>query len=263
MDDTLTYSKHLHLDDLLCTQRPQSKEHDEWLFIAVHQSHEIWFKQILLEIDFLNKQFMSDESHDIQRTLHRIIRIFQMFLHKIEILKTMLPTSFVRFRGALGTASGLQSCQFREVEFMLGFKSQRILNYLKTKEDTTKLQERYFNKAIWDYFLIYLERCGMSIPHEALSRDITQAVLANKEIQALVKEIYLTNSPHIDIIELLLDLDQLFQEWRYRHVNLVRRTIGINAPGTAQTSGFDYLKASVFQMSFPDLWIVRPDFFQN
>ncbi|MBX3042758.1 MAG: tryptophan 2,3-dioxygenase [Candidatus Kapabacteria bacterium] len=258
----LTYSSYLMIDELKKLQSLKSNppEHDEMLFIIIHQAYELWFKQILHETDELCRRLDANSITDAQKSLKRINTIMKVIVHQVDILETMTPLEFLTFRNYLESASGFQSTQFRELEFALGLKDSNALRRTDAESDErAKLEMRYNSPTLWDVFLIYLKNNSYNIPDDLLNRDFKQRIEPSAEVQKILVDIY-RNSPVISqFCELLLDLDEGLQEWRYRHVQMVMRTIGTKM-GTGGSSGADYLKSTLFRQAFPDLWIIRAEF---
>src|SRR6266513_2447773 len=229
----LTYANYLDLEKLLTLQNPRSSpaEHDEMLFIIIHQTYELWFKR----------------TRTIMKTL----------VHQIDILETMTPSSFSSFRDRLETASGFQSIQFRELEFLLGYKRASTLAYVKPDfPGYDRMQQRLVERTVIDHFYDFLETRGANIPEELKNRDIAQANEPNEQVQREILRLYKT-SPEMSILfELMTDFDEGLQEWRYRHIKLVERTIGAKK-GTGGSPGVPFLKESLFKPIFHDLWAIR------
>jgi tryptophan 2,3-dioxygenase len=259
VDPTLTYSSYLRVDDLLDLQRPRSDgpEHDEMLFIVIHQVYELWFKEILHEIDRVSRLLAADEAHRAQHTLKRILTILKVLVAQLDILETMTPLEFMSFRARLEAASGFQSDQFRQLEFTLGRKSpQAIARFAVGTRAHEALQRRFAEPTLWDAFLGYLAREGYAVPPAELTRDVTQAVEPSADLQQVLIEIYRQDPKNSEICERLVDLDEGIQEWRYRHVKMVERTIGVKM-GTGGSAGAAYLRSTVGDPLFPDLWEIR------
>ncbi len=255
---TVTYSSYLHLDELLAAQQPLSDgpEHDEMLFIVIHQVYELWFKQLLHEAEYLGSALEQDDLPRVYATLKRFLTILKVQVAQIDILETMSPVSFLSFRTRLDTASGFQSPQFRELEFVLGRRSVRMIAHHAGTPAADRLAGMLSEPSLWDHFIQFLVRHGYSVPQTLLERDRS---LPNPETPALQEqliEIYRTRPDLAQICERLVDLDEGIQEWRYRHVKMVERTIGTKA-GTGGSSGVEYLRATLFQPLFPDLWAIR------
>jgi tryptophan 2,3-dioxygenase len=261
---TLTYSDYLHLDELLSLQKTRSNgsAHDETLFIVIHQAYELWFKEILHEMDFLSGALGRGERARAQFTLRRVLAIQRVLIDQLEVLETMTSGQFCSFRGLLENASGFQSAQFRELEFLLGNKRREIiLSFPEHSDSRNRLERRFRGTTIWDAFLRFLSLQGYPIPAEVLQRDPTQRVQASEAVQSVLLELYKKESDTSFLCEMLLDLDEKFQEWRYKHAKMVERIIGARS-GTGGSTGVDYLKTTLFNPSFPDLWAIR-SYFQN
>lgn len=257
----VTYSTYLKLDELLALQRPLSDgpEHDEMLFIVIHQVYELWFKEILHEIDYLQRLLASDDTPRALHTLKRILTILKVLVAQLDVLETMTPLEFLSFRNRLESGSGFQSFQFREVEFGLGLKRDGTAErYPEGSEARRRLAARYAQPSLWDGFLRYLARNGYPIPEEHLSRDVTRPVEPSPEIQRILIEVYRKDPMLTQICERLVDLDEGVQEWRYRHVKMVQRTIGTKM-GTGGSAGAEYLATTLSKPAFPDLWAIRTE----
>jgi tryptophan 2,3-dioxygenase len=264
MDDAstraaVTYGSYLKLDELLSLQQPRSEgpEHDELLFIVIHQVYELWFKELLHELDRVRRLLEADEPHRGQHTLKRILTILKVMVAQLDILETMTPLEFLSFRERLEAASGFQSDQFRQIEFVLGRKSaQAIQRFPEGSRAREALQRRFQEPTLWDGFLLYLAREGYAVPRSALGRDLEARVAASPELQQILIEIYRRDAKNAELCERLVDLDEGLQEWRYRHVKMVERTIGVK-PGTGGSSGAEYLRETIGDPIFPDLWDIR------
>jgi tryptophan 2,3-dioxygenase len=260
-DPAVTYSNYLKIDELLLLQQPRSSgpEHDEMLFIVIHQVYELWFKELLHEFDRVRVLLEGDESHRVQHTLKRILTILKVMVAQLDILETMTPLEFLTFRERLEAASGFQSDQFRQLEFVLGLKSDHaIARFAANTRARVALQQRYDAPTIWDAFLRYLSREGYRVPAAQLARDVTAPVEPSAEIQQILIEIYRKDPKNAELCERLVDLDEGMQEWRYRHVKMVERTIGARV-GTGGSPGAKYLRTTLHQPFFPDLWTVRSE----
>ena len=258
----LTYGRYLRIDELLDQQRQQSEgpEHDELLFIIIHQVYELWFKQSLHELDQFVRHLDADDVPRAGHTLKRVLKIFKTLVTQLDVLETMTPLEFQSFRDFLASGSGFQSAQFREVEFALGQKDPSHLErFVDNEREYANLTARFESPTIWDTVLRLLDRNGRSIPADVLGRDFTQPVTPNEEVQAVLIEMYRTDPYMAGLCEALTDLDEGLQEWRYRHVMMVQRTIGTKM-GTGGSSGADYLRSTLFRPAFPDLWAIRTSF---
>jgi tryptophan 2,3-dioxygenase len=257
----LTYSSYLKLDELLALQQCASEgpEHDETLFIVIHQVYELWFKELLHEIDFLVLALGRGETPRALQTLKRVLTILKLLVQQIDVLETMTPLEFLSFRDRLESGSGFQSFQFRELEFLLGHKRAAALErYEAGGAYRARLERRMAAPTLWDAFLNHLARLGHPVPAEALARDVTQPIVAMPALQPVLVRIYREDPAAMSLCERLVDLDEGLMEWRYRHVKMVERTIG-NRRGTGGSAGAGYLKTTVDHPLFPDLWAIRAE----
>src|SRR5262245_8901562 len=255
----ITYAEYLRIEDLLSLQRPRSAgpEHDELLFIVIHQVYELWFKEVLHEIDYVRRLLAGDASARAQHTLKRILTILKVLVAQLDILETMTPLEFLSFRERLDAASGFQSDQFRQLEFALGFKSEAaVARFPPGSRARSALEQRFREPTLWDAFLTYLAKEGYGVPAESLERPVAEPIEASAEIQQILIEVYRRDAKNAELCERLIDLDEGLQEWRYRHVKMVERTIGAR-PGTGGSSGAAYLRETIGGPSFPDLWEIR------
>ncbi len=255
--EQMDYQRFAMLPELLSLQQPLSEppEHDEMLFIIVHQVHELWFKAALHELDHARNLLVAGDEPRVAATLKRVRSIMKVLVGQLDILETMTPVEFESFRDRLDTASGFQSAQFRELEFTLGLKRKSILKGFPYPDEQRRLRRRLEEPSLWDAFLRFLVRKGCKVPERALTRDLTESVTADPEVQALLVEMYHSDPAVVNLCERLVDLDEGFQEWRYRHVKMVERTIGTK-PGTGDSAGAAYL-ATTLTAAFPDLWEMR------
>jgi tryptophan 2,3-dioxygenase len=258
-DKALTYSRYLRTDELLGLQTPLSAgpEHDEMLFIIIHQVYELWFKQVIHELGRLQEVLEAGDTAAALATLKRILTIFKTLVAQVDILETMTPVAFNSFRARLESASGFQSAQFREVEFLLGHKNVAMARHHPADSSgSRRLQELLDRPTIYDSFLRYLVACGHAVPASLLTRDVRQPVVASVELQEVLLHIYRHNPMVTMVCERLVDLDEGLQEWRYRHVKMVERTIG-GRSGTGGSEGAHYLRQTLFRPLFVDLWAIR------
>jgi tryptophan 2,3-dioxygenase len=258
---SITYSSYLRLDELLELQTPlsEAREHDETLFIIVHQVYELWFKQILHELDRLQLLLDRDDATRVRHTLKRVLTILKVLVAQLDILETMTPLEFLTFRDRLQSGSGFQSHQFRAIEFAVGQKrAAAVQHYPLGSGARTWLEQRIARPSIWDSFLHYLRRRGYDVPRDQLERDVAQPVESSPALQRVLLDIY-RNDPDVrEICERYVDLDEGLQEWRYRHVKMVERTIGAK-PGTGGSAGAAYLQGTLSRAVFPDLWEIRTE----
>ncbi len=255
----LTYTSYLKINELLDLQQPLSEgpEHDEMLFIVIHQVYELWFKQINHEVDFACQLLEEDEAEDSLATLKRILTILKIMVAQVDVLETMTPVSFSSFRSRLESASGFQSAQFREFEFRLGWKRSAMVEHHPADSPGGKrLRALVDRPTIFDSFLRFLAGRDYPVPKELLERDVSQPLVESTELQELLVRLYREDHLSSTICERLVDLDEGLQEWRYRHVKMVERTIGAK-PGTGGSEGVAYLRRTLFQPLFPDLWAIR------
>ena len=258
MKQALTYGSYLSLDDLLSLQQPrETLEHDEMLFIVIHQVYELWFKEILHEVDHVKQLLNADDPHRAQHTLRRILTILKVLVAQLDVLETMTPLEFRSFRARLEAASGFQSDQFRALEFELGKKTwssvERFDEGTRAREG---LARRFNEPTVWDAFLRYLSREGYPVPHALLERDVTAPPEPSPELQKILIDVYRKDPKSAGLCERMVDLDEGVQEWRYRHVKMVERTIGAKL-GTGGSAGAEYLRTTLGQPAFPDLWEIR------
>jgi tryptophan 2,3-dioxygenase len=258
-DKPLTYAGYLKIDELLRLQQPLSDdpEHDEMLFIIIHQVYELWFKQIVHEMRKLQEEMVDGDTTAVLATLKRILTILKTLVAQVDVLETMTPMSFNAFRERLESASGFQSAQFRELEFLLGQKNPKVLRHHPPgSPGRRRLDELLGRPALQDSLLRYLAEAGYEVPGELLERDVTRPHQSSREVQQLLLELYRRDPLRQMVCERLVDLDEGLQEWRYRHVKMVERTIGDKA-GTGGSSGAAYLRSTLHRPFFPDLWAIR------
>lgn len=261
MSEAVTYSSYLRLEELLDLQTPRSDgpEHDELLFIVVHQAYELWFKQILHELDRMQSLLEENDVVRVRHTLKRVLTILKVLVGQLDILETMTPVEFLTFRDRLEAGSGFQSYQFRALEFALGYKRlSAVRHYDEGSAAHTWLHERIDRPSVWDSFLGFLARAGHAVPQEQLKRDVRAPIEPSPELQTLLLDIYRTDAVVRELCERFVDLDEGVQEWRYRHVKMVQRTIGAKM-GTGGSPGAEYLVTTLMKPAFPDLWEIRSE----
>ncbi len=259
-ESALTYNSYLQVDELLALQKPLSDgpEHDELLFIIIHQTYELWFKQILHEFGQAAVALEAGDSHRALALLGRIRTIMKVCVTQVDILETMTPLQFNAFRGYLSSSSGFQSAQFRKVEAILGRRDGKMAGHLplNMQEEIAVITSR---NSIWDSFLIYVNGRGHLIPDSILKRDPSLAYESAPEVQDALLELHRNDPEGALVAERLVDIDEGIQEWRYRHVKMVERTIGAKM-GTGGSSGVQYLASTLFNPVFKDLWEIRSRF---
>jgi tryptophan 2,3-dioxygenase len=237
----LTYTSYLALDELLAAQRPRSEEHDELLFIVIHQVYERWFKQLLHELAHLQRRLEAGDAPAALHTLRRILAILKTVVAQVDVLETMTPRQFTAFRGRLDAASGFQSAQFRVLEAVLGRRDEQMLApYAEGSGERDAIAAAMARPSLLDSLRAYLRSAG----HDG--DDLQEVLLAVYEEDGLAAQ----------ACERLLDVDEGLQEWRYRHVQMVRRTIG-DRRGTGGSAGAQYLQGTLFRPAFPELWAIR------
>jgi tryptophan 2,3-dioxygenase len=260
--DRMTYAGYLQLDKLLAAQTPLSSpmHHDEMLFIIQHQTTELWFKLAIHELRAALSMIRRDELEPSFKIIARVKNIQAQLYNQWSVLSTLTPTEYAQFRHVLGPASGFQSLQYRIVEFLLGAKDRRMLKFHEHRPaDHAELDKALNTPSLYDEFLRYLGRRGLSIPRAVLDRDITQPYEKNDGVTAAIKTIYDAPEKWWDAYEMcekLVDLDEQFALWRFRHVKTVERIIGYKR-GTGGSSGVPFLRQLVELNFFPELWDVR------
>jgi len=259
-DSALTYSSYLAVDELLKLQRPLSEgpEHDEMLFIVIHQSYELWFKQLIHEFNAAQSALEAGDTHRSLALLGRIRTIMKVCVAQVDILETMTPLQFNSFRSYLSSSSGFQSAQFRKVEAILGRRDSAMAGHLPT-EVQAEISEIAKRNSVWDSLLAYISKRGHEIPAEVLDRDKSIAYVSNSAVQDILLAVHRNDPESATVCERLLDIDEGLQEWRYRHVKMVERTIGAKM-GTGGSSGVKYLASTLFNPVFVDLWEIRSRF---
>jgi tryptophan 2,3-dioxygenase len=268
----VTYTTYLKVDELLELQQPLSDgpEHDELLFITIHQVYELWFKQILHELQALQRSLEGGDTHRSLGLLGRVRTIMKTCVSQLDILETMTPLQFNSFRERLSSASGFQSAQFRELEAVLGRRDQAGQDAARStgmgmaehlvpgSPARIRVESAMSRPSLWHSAMRYFDS-RKPLPAEALNHDVTTAWSGNEELQAVLIDLHI-NDPEASMVgEALVDLDEGLQEWRYRHVKMVERTIGRKI-GTGGSSGAGYLASTLFSPVFPDLWAIRSKF---
>ncbi len=257
----LTYTSYLKIDELTTLQDLKSNppEHDEMLFIIIHQTYELWFKQILHEFSKLRRELESGNTWNSVKTLRRILTIMKTLVSQVDILETMTPLEFNSFRAFLGQSSGFQSLQFREIEIICGL---RLPLMIEAHKDNPKhieiLETRMQESTLWESFGMYLSKKGFSVQPKR-ENEIGLMFNPSDEIQKTLIEVMQTEPELALVCELFVDFDEGLQEWRYRHVKMVERTIG-RKKGTGGSPGVKYLKTTTNHAIFPDLWAIRSEF---
>ena len=256
-ESALTYNSYLAVDELLGLQRPISKgpEHDELLFIIIHQTYELWFKQLIHEFLEAQRVLEAGDTHRALAVLGRIRTIMKTCVSQVDILETMTPLQFLSFRNYLAASSGFQSAQFRKVEAILGRRDEKFANHLPPVL-RDEILEMLGNRSLWDSVLCYLANRGAEIPNQMLNRNFRDHYQPNQAVQDALVKVHRQDPEAAMVCERLVDIDEGLQEWRYRHVKMVERTIGSKS-GTGGSSGVKYLASTLFNPVFPDLWEIR------
>ena len=223
----MTYGEYLKIPELLSLQQLASdSEHDELLFITIHQVYELWFQQILHELDRLGEWMDADELVRGSHQLVRVLKILKTMVGQLDVLETMTPLEFLSFREFLGNASGFQSLQFRELEFLLGHRTRAHLDRFEGDAGHDRLLARWTAPTLWQRFLAVLERRGFDVPDDVLAGEPGGSTVADQAVQDALVAVYRSDPELTEFCELLADMDEGLMEWRYRHVMMVMRTIG-------------------------------------
>ena len=259
MRGAMAYGDYLHLPELLAAQTPLSPEHDEMLFIVMHQTSELWMKLCLHEVAAAIRQIRADELGPAFKMLSRVGRIQSVLIQGWEILSTMTPADYSRFRAHLGKSSGFQSFQYRMLEFRLGNKNRDMARVFEGRPEYENVKEALEAPSIYDESLALLARRGFKVPADKLKRDFAEPYVADPRVVEVWREVYRDVEKHWDLYELaekLVDLEYRFHIWRFSHMKTVERIIG-GKPGTGGTSGVNYLKKALDLVFYPELWTVR------
>ena len=262
LGERLTYDAYLGLDQLLDAQHPLSEpeHHDEMLFIIQHQTSELWMKLIIHELGLALKHLAADDAGPVIKILARVKQIQRQLFEQWSVLETLTPSEYAEFRDVLRSASGFQSLQYRMIEFLLGNKHAgmvRVFSY--DPEAQAALQAVLEAPSLYDEFLMYLSRQGHPVPEHHLDRDWAEPHRRNEDLVPVFKTIYDHPGEHwaaYDLCEKLVDVEESFQLWRFRHMKTVERVIGFKT-GTGGSSGVDFLKRALDLTFFPELLDVR------
>ena len=260
--DTMTYAGYLDLDQLLAAQSPKSTHHDEMLFIIQHQTSELWMKLIIHELKACIQWIQNDNLEPAFKILARCAHIQRELSQQWSVLATLTPPEYLKFRSELGHASGFQSYQYRQIEFLLGNKNRDLISTHAHDEYTFNvLKEALEAPSLYDEFILYLHRVGHPIPEHLVKRDWSEPHQADPALVQVFKTIYEHHEHQWDAYEMcekLVDLEERFQLWRFRHLSTVRRIIG-QRRGTGGSSGVGFLKKALDLVFFPELWDVRTE----
>lgn len=262
--DRMSYGGYLDLETLLSAQKPLStpEHHDELLFIVQHQTTELWMKLMIHELDAAMEYLRSDDLSQALKCVARLKHIQKTLTEQWSVLATLTPSEYAQFRHMLGNSSGFQSYQYRAIEFMLGNKNAKMIQVFDSDPAAQELLLRALNSpSIYDEFLRYLARQGYSIPDDILTRDVTQAWVFQPELMPVFIDIYNNHENNwaaYETCEELVDLEENFQFWRFRHLRTVQRIIGMKT-GTGGSSGAPFLQKALELTFFPELFAVRTE----
>ena len=260
----MSYGSYLALDELLALQRPLSEpeHHDEMLFIIQHQTSELWIKLLLHELRSARDLLRADDIGTALKRIARVKHIQETMTQQWSVLATLTPTEYSQFRDFLANSSGFQSHQYRAVEFILGNKNEKMLSvFASDPAAQADLRALLDEPTLYDEFLRYLARAGYAIPTAVLERDVTKAWTFTPELVPVFTGIYESNDDNWRVYEAceeLVDLEDNFQFWRFRHLRTVQRTIGMKT-GTGGSSGVDFLQRALSLTFFPELFAVRTE----
>ncbi len=258
----MTYARYLTLDQVLTAQNPLSEQHDEMLFVIIHQTKELWLKQILHEVGLAKRLVRSGELVPAYKSLARVSRIQAVMTQSWDILSTMTPADYLSFREQLGASSGFQSDQFRKLEYLLGLKDRKFLRFHEERPAAhAGLVEALEQPSLYDDALHQLAAHGVPVPDEVLNRDVTQPYTPHPGVEAAWLSVYRDTTGRWDLYQLaekLVDLDDALITWRHKHVLTVERIIGMKM-GTGGTPGVAYLASTLQRRCFPELWSLRTE----
>ncbi|MBX5484304.1 MAG: tryptophan 2,3-dioxygenase [Myxococcaceae bacterium] len=262
LKDTLTYGDYLKLDRLLSAQEPLSNppHHDELLFIIQHQTSELWMKLLVHELSAVLRDVQNDQLEASFKKLARVGQIQRMLFEQWSVLETLTPAEYLEFRDTLGKSSGFQSWQYRAIEFLLGNKDEAMLAPHRHHEEALLMLTRILHApSVYDEFLRWLHRHGHDVPANRVERDWSRPYEKSDQVVDVFRRIYEDPQKHWDAYEMaekLVDIEERFQLWRFRHMMTVQRIIGFKR-GTGGSSGVAFLKKALDQTFFPELWDVR------
>jgi tryptophan 2,3-dioxygenase len=258
--DQMSYGSYLALDDLLACQRPKSAQHDEMLFIVIHQATELWMKLVLHELSGARDHVRADDLQPAFKMLTRVSRIQSQLIQSWDVLSTLTPADYMTFRAELGQASGFQSYQYRLIEFALGNKNRaQLAPHAHDKRTQERLREALAAPSLYDEAIRLLAKRGFAIEKAVLDRDLSTPHQADPSVAAAWRGVYYDTASHWDLYELaekLVDVEDWFQQWRFRHMTTVERVIGMKR-GTGGTAGVGYLRRVLDVRFFPELWELR------
>lgn len=259
-DSPITYAGYLGLDRLLSAQHPTTDRHDELLFIVIHQTKELWLKEIIHEVQLAKRLVRSGEVEPAYKALARVSRIQTIMTLSWDVLATMTPADYLSFRGGLGTSSGFQSWQFRTLEYLLGLKDASFLAF--QDEGTAAMAElkgALEAPSLYDDAISQLAAHGLEVPADVLNRDVTQPYAPSPAVEDAWLAVYRDTKRYWELYQLaekLVDLDDALLTWRHKHILTVERIIG-GKRGTGGTEGASYLQRTLQRRGFPELWTLR------
>jgi tryptophan 2,3-dioxygenase len=260
MSEPVTYASYLALDDLLAAQKPRSDRHDEMLFIVIHQTKELWLKEVIHEVRLAKRLVAAGDLEPAYKALARVSRIQTIMTLSWDVLTTMTPADYLSFRGDLGTSSGFQSHQFRTLEYMLGLKDDRFLRFHTERPDAlAQLTDALDQPSLYDDALSQLARVGLAVPDAVLTRDVRQPYAPSRDVEDAWLAVYRDTARYWELYQLaekLVDLDDALMTWRHKHMLTIERIIG-GRPGTGGTEGVGYLQETLRRRCFPELWSLR------
>lgn len=256
----MSYGDYLALDAILGAQHPLSDAHDEMLFIIQHQTTELWMRLAIHELSAARRAIAKDEVAPAMKMLARMSRIFEQLNNAWDVLRTMTPSEYTRFRSQLGQSSGFQSRQYRLIEYLLGNRNHAMLKPHQHDVETTKLLEAELaTPSLYDEVLRLADRNGLKMPAAVLARDVRETHGFSEGVLHAWREVYEAPATHwmlYELAEKLVDFEDYFRRWRFNHVTTVERVIGFKR-GTGGTGGVSYLKRMLEVELFPELWRVR------
>ncbi|RZV37888.1 MAG: tryptophan 2,3-dioxygenase [Chromatiales bacterium] len=262
LKDRLTYGRYLHLDDILDAQHCLSDQHDEMLFIIIHQASELWLKLAGHEVEAAIRNVRDNDFRHAFKVIARVKLILMQLTQSWSILSTMTPVDYLKFRDTLGPASGFQSYCYRKLEFLLGNKNSKLIEVHRHDAQVyAELQRVLEEPSLYDVVLRRLSDVGFAIDQDKLERDFSEPYEANESVQDAWFAIYSDPEKYFELYELaekLVDIEDAFQGWRFKHMYTVQRIIG-NRQGTGGSSGVPFLKKAIETSFFPELFAIRTD----
>lgn len=258
--DRMSYSDYLGLDAILTAQHPRSDAHDELLFIIQHQTSELWMQLALHELNAARSALIAGSLRPAFKLLARVSRIFEQLNNAWDVLRTMTPSDYSRFRDSLGASSGFQSWQYRLIEFTAGNRNGKLIALHQHRADiAAALQAELARPSLYDAAILCLARAGLAVPPPLLTRDLSTPWVLDPGLQSVWAQVYRAPEQHWELYELaekLVDFEDYFRRWRFNHVTTVERVIGMKR-GTGGTNGVGYLRKMLEVELFPELWRLR------